>query len=76
MMTKFQPDTSYMKLAYIDRRDFVNQISNVERVADEELEEEFDNWFKSVQAEAWIEGYHRALTGSAPPENPYEEETS
>lgn len=73
-MARFAPDVDYIRFSYIDRRDFVNQLCNEERLSDEELEEEFDSWLKGVQAKAWLEGYHRARIAPNS-QNPYEEDS-
>lgn len=74
----FIPDTDYVRLAYIDRRDFVSQISRVERLSDEDLEYEFDTWLKRVMAKAYSEGHEACYDyysrGNIKPQvNPYEE---
>lgn len=56
----FAPDIDYMRLAYIDRRDFGNQLGRNERISDEALEREFDEWVEGIRAKAWLEGLEYA----------------
>ena len=54
----FRPDVAYVKFAYLDRRDFVAQIRNEDRLPDSVLEEEFNEWLEGIQAQAWLKGYN------------------
>lgn len=57
----FVPDLEYVRLAYIDRRDFMNQLRAVpETLSDEQVEEEFSEWVEGIQAKAWLEGLEYA----------------
>lgn len=57
MAEVFAPDIDYMRLAYIDRRDFVNKVRREDRLTDEQLEKEFDEWIRGIKARAWLDGW-------------------
>lgn len=50
-MTDYIPTDDEVRLAYIDRRDFIASIRNEDRLSDDEYGEEFDRWLAKNDAE-------------------------
>lgn len=81
-MSEYTPTLFEVQAAYLDRKDFEDQVTHVERRGDDAALAEFDRWFAKVKAEAWEEGWDAAYKMArgwghvdgwqAPwPENPY-----
>lgn len=62
------PTLEQVRLAYIDREDFVAQVGRLKRKTDEEYGEEFDEFIEGIRAKAWLEGleYAKKLRGELP----------
>lgn len=76
MTDEYTPTTEEVREAYLDRKDFEDAVSFIERRGDEVAAAEFDRWLNTVRAEAWDEGYDAAPMGGRPrQENPYRKET-
>ena len=71
------PDTASVRLAYVDRRDFIAQVTRTERQEDSVYEAEFDRWLAGIRADAFDEGAEAQMdadeNGHDAPDNPYEE---
>lgn len=64
-LDNYIPSTTEVKFAYIDRKDFEDQMSNTFHTrSDEEIGAEFDRWLASVQEEARQEAKASARLGS------------
>lgn len=74
------PSTDDVRLAYVDRQDFLNFARSVESMGDEHYEKEFNLWLRRIQAAAYRHGFSDAEhwiiipnPGEPVPDNPYED---
>lgn len=75
MSDNYTPTTEEVREAYLDRKDFEDAVSFIERRGDEVATAEFDRWLATMKAEAWEQGYDAAPLGGRPrQENPYREQ--
>lgn len=59
------PVTEDIRLAYVDRQDFIAQVARLERQDDEFYEAEFDRWLESVKTVTYNDGARSQATFNA-----------
>jgi hypothetical protein len=62
-----------VRLAYIDRQDFLATVTHTGSLGDTEYGAEFDRWLAQHDAEVWEEGVASIRFGGSFPKNPYKE---
>lgn len=55
-MSDYTPTTEEVREAYLDRKDFEDALSFIERRGDEVAAAEFDRWLAANNAKVWQEG--------------------